>query len=104
MQKLVLGMDIGGANLKYATSHGKAASREFAMWMIPEQLSESLVEDIQTHFVDFGIRPDELAVTMTGELADCFLDRKIGVEHIVQQTCEAADNFAIDHPRWETHG
>lgn len=97
MQKLVLGMDIGGANLKYATSHGKAASREFAMWMIPEQLSESLVEDIQTHFVDFGIMPDELAVTMTGELADCFLDRKIGVEHIVQQTCEAADNFAINN-------
>ncbi len=100
IQKLVLGIDIGGANLKYASSCGTAAAREFAMWLKPEQLSQSLIEDIQTHFVDHGNRPDELAVTMTGELADCFLDRKVGVEHIVKQTCQAAETLAIPHVRF----
>ncbi|MDA9934856.1 tetrahydromethanopterin-linked C1 transfer pathway [Rubripirellula sp.] len=95
MQKRVLGIDIGGANLKYASACGTAAAREFAMWLHPEQLSQSLIEDVQMHFIARGIRPDELAVTMTGELADCFLDREIGVEHIVQQTCQAAETLAI---------
>lgn len=99
-QKLVLGIDIGGANLKYASACGSASAREFAMWMKPEQLSQSLLEDIQTHFVDHGNRPDELAVTMTGELADCFLDRKAGVEHIVRQTCQAAETLAIPNVRF----
>ena len=100
MQKLVLGMDIGGANLKYASSCGTAIAREFAMWLTPEQLSQSLIEDMQKHFIDCGIMPDELAVTMTGELADCFLDRKIGVEHIVQQTCHAAEQLNVENVRF----
>ena len=36
MQKLVLGIDIGGANLKYASARGTAAASEFAMWLTPE--------------------------------------------------------------------
>ena len=99
-QNLVLGIDIGGANLKYASSCATAAAREFAMWRTPEQLSQSLIEDIQDHFIDHGIRPEELAVTMTGELADCFLDRKMGVEHIVQQTCQAAETLGIAKVRF----
>ncbi|MAI73758.1 MAG: tetrahydromethanopterin-linked C1 transfer pathway [Rhodopirellula sp.] len=100
MQKLVLGMDIGGANLKYASSCGTATAREFAMWLTPEQLSQSLIEDMQKHFIDRGIMPDELAVTMTGELADCFLDRSLGVDHIVQQTCQAAEKIAVPEVRF----
>jgi hypothetical protein len=100
MQQIVLGIDIGGANLKYASSCGTAAAREFAMWLTPELLSQSLLEDIQKHFIDHGTSPDELAVTMTGELADCFLDRKVGVEHIVHQTCQAAETLAIPSVRF----
>ena len=100
MQKLVLGIDIGGANLKYASACGTAVASEFAMWLTPEQLTQRLLEDIQKHFTDLGNRPDELAVTMTGELADCFLDRKVGVAHIVKQTCEAAETLAIPSVRF----
>ncbi|MDB4749797.1 tetrahydromethanopterin-linked C1 transfer pathway [Rubripirellula sp.] len=95
MQDLVLGMDIGGANLKYASSNGTATAREFAMWLTPEQLSQTLIEDLQNHFFNQGIEPNQLAVTMTGELADCFLDRGIGVEHIVQHACQAAEKVGI---------
>lgn len=91
----VIGLDIGGANLKYASTCGVATSREFAMWQTPNELSQCLIEDLQTRFVDQGIRSEALAVTMTGELADCFLDRKIGVEHIVRHTSQAAKTLSI---------
>ena len=50
MKNLVLGIDIGGANLKYASSCGAAAARDFAMWLTPEQLSQTLIEDLQNNF------------------------------------------------------
>ncbi|MDA7906924.1 tetrahydromethanopterin-linked C1 transfer pathway [bacterium] len=96
MKNLVLGIDIGGANLKYASSCGTAAARDFAMWLTPERLSQTLIEDLQNNFCKRGITPTELAVTMTGELADCFLDRGIGVDHIAQQTCQAAESLSIN--------
>lgn len=85
-----VGVDIGGANLKYATINGRAHSRFFPMWRQSELLCDSLIEDLS----EFGAI-DGLAVTMTGELADCFLDREIGVQHIVDQTHRAAKQLGI---------
>ncbi len=83
----IVGVDIGGANLKYASASGKKTfSRHFAMWRTPDQLAETLAHDLQTHFS--GLR--RLVVTMTGELADCFVDRAEGVSSIVTHVQQAA--------------
>ncbi len=73
----VLGLDIGGANLKAAHTGG-AASRPFALWKRPHDLAAALQELVA------GLPPaDRVAVTMTGELCDCFATRRDGVRHIL---------------------
>ena len=39
---IVLGLDIGGANLKAADSDGRAVTRPFAVWKQPERLREAI--------------------------------------------------------------
>lgn len=74
----ILGIDIGGANLKYATVDGRCLERVFPMWTQWQRLGQQLQEDIES----FG-RVGTVAITMTGELADCFDSRREGVRHIV---------------------
>ena len=77
MQRQVLGLDIGGANIKAATADGSfTESRYFPMWNQSYQLS-NVLRDIIKH-----VGADSLAVTMTGELADCFESKQRGVEFI----------------------
>ncbi len=82
----IVGLDIGGANLKYADTSGVAFSRHFEMWRQPDRLAATIRADLTARFADCAT----LAVTMTGELADCFVDRAEGVEHIVRHVCDAA--------------
>lgn len=96
MNQTVLGIDIGGANLKYATACGAAMARDFPMWLKPEQLAQTLTADLRNRFPELDFTSAVMAVTMTGELADCFLDRGIGVDHIVRHTCQAAEALGID--------
>ena len=86
----IVGVDIGGANLKYASASGRAKSQFFPMWKQSESLAHSLCDDLNS----LG-EIDALAVTMTGELADCFLNRDQGVRHIVQHTIQAANQCRI---------
>jgi len=74
----VLGLDIGGANLKAATAAGRAVSVPFALWKQPDALPAALA----TLVVEFP-ETDELAVTMTGELCDCFATKREGVNRIL---------------------
>jgi probable H4MPT-linked C1 transfer pathway protein len=89
--KNIVGVDVGGANLKYAQADGSAASQTFPMWRHPQRLADTIADDLGR----FG-QIDALAVTMTGELADCFTDRAIGVEHIVSHVCRSASLLGID--------
>ncbi|MFK8114289.1 MAG: hydantoinase/oxoprolinase family protein [Rubripirellula sp.] len=89
----VLGIDIGGANVKYATCDGLAMSRNFPLWRQPERLCDSLCRDIQS----CG-NVDVLAITMTGELADCFVDREEGVRQIIQHSLSAASQLGLSAP------
>ncbi len=82
----IVGIDIGGANLKYASSQGVAYSRRFEMWRRSDSLADTVAQDLCKWF---GPRRT-LAITMTGELADCFVDRGEGVEHIVRHVSDAA--------------
>lgn len=89
---MYLGIDIGGANLKYADERGKTHSVDFPMWMRPDELAEQLVAD----FARFPAT-ESLAITMTGELADCFLDRGEGVRRIVRAAQVAAEKRRIEN-------
>jgi probable H4MPT-linked C1 transfer pathway protein len=86
----VLGLDIGGANLKAAHSSGQALSLPFALWksaaLLPEMLAR-LFRDLPPF--------DALAVTMTGELCDCFESRRQGVLAILDAVTQAAGQTPI---------
>ena len=82
----VIGCDIGGANLKLADCLGHCASRSFPMWLDAEQLARTLREML----VDYEVTAEtQLAITMTGELADCFATRREGVHQILEQVEQA---------------
>jgi len=74
-----LALDIGGANLKAADGLGFARSRPFALWKQPAELPEALAALLAN-----APAADALAVTMTGELADCFTTKVEGVAAIVE--------------------
>ncbi len=78
MREVVLGLDIGGANLKAATSDRRALSVPFALWKQPDALPAALAA-----LVNQFPEARELAVTMTGELCDCFATKADGVACIV---------------------
>ena len=73
-----LGLDIGGANLKAANATGWARSRFFPLWREPQRLAIA-IQELVNDAPDF----DGLAVTMTGELCDCFRTKTEGVHHIL---------------------
>ena len=74
----ILGLDIGGANIKAADEMGRAVSRPFAIWRSPERLNDELAT-ILNQFPDV----ESVAVTMTAELADCFQTKSEGVQFIL---------------------
>jgi probable H4MPT-linked C1 transfer pathway protein len=78
MSVAVLGLDIGGANLKAVHTDGLVRSRRFALWKEPAALADRL-RSLCGEFPG----SDRVAVTMTGELCDCFATRREGVRHIL---------------------
>lgn len=73
-----LGIDIGGANIKVADGLGFARCRPFPLWRAPGELALQLRE-----IIALAPAADAIAVTMTGELADCFATRRDGVRFIL---------------------
>ncbi len=92
-----VGLDIGGANLKVSDGEHISRSRSFALWKSPEKLAGTLNELLK----DFP-ECKALAVTMTGELADCFESKSEGVIKIL----EAVESIAGPRPVfvWHTGG
>jgi hypothetical protein len=91
-----LGLDIGGASLKAADGRGWAWSVPFPLWREPGRLADKIAE-----LLAVAPRADRLAVTMTGELCDCFRTKAEGVRHILSSVKqEAADRsirvYAVD--------
>src|SRR5438477_275211 len=95
----VLGLDVGGANLKAAHTDGTARSRPFALWKEPAALAERL-RSLRGEFPAF----DRLAVTMTGELCDCFATRREGVRHILNAVAAVVPPDTVDgRPATKAH-
>ncbi|MCD4800643.1 MAG: H4MPT-linked C1 transfer pathway protein [Methanococcoides sp.] len=80
-----IGIDIGGANTKVASSDGEITELLYIpLWKdttLPSALKE-LADRMQ---------PDGLAVVMTGELADCFVDKEEGINFIMDAVNSAFD-------------
>jgi hypothetical protein len=95
MTRPVLGLDIGGANLKAAHTSGAARSVPFALWRDPGGL-EAALDRLIAEMPAF----DALAVTMTGELCDCFASKREGVNHIL----DAVEGRSRDVRVWTNEG
>jgi len=82
----VLALDIGGANIKAAwgecgageVTMDSACTLAFALWNAPSRLADMLRAAAATAGSFHA-----LAVTMTGELCDCYETRRDGVRHIL---------------------
>lgn len=78
-----LGLDVGGANLKLASADGSLArSVAFPLWRQREELPRALGELL-------GGAPEPLALSMTGELADCYTTKAEGVRDILGAAARA---------------
>ena len=83
----VLGLDIGGANLKAADTSGATRFTPFEVGRKPDRLVEAIESVLR------GLPPyDLLAVTMTAQMCDCFATKRDGVLRVLEaaQTASAA--------------
>jgi probable H4MPT-linked C1 transfer pathway protein len=95
--KRVLGLDIGGANLKMAHTDGTARTVPFELWKQPKKLPTAL-----RALVTSASAFDEIAVTMTGESCDCFETKREGVHAILDAVRKVTGRY---HTRiWSTAG
>lgn len=99
MSHVVLGLDIGGANLKAATPNpgGRGVSVPFALWKQPDRLPAALAQLVAQFD---GVQ--EFAVTMTGELCDCFETKEAGVNAIVSAVLNVSRSWPVRF--WTTTG
>jgi (4-(4-[2-(gamma-L-glutamylamino)ethyl]phenoxymethyl)furan-2-yl)methanamine synthase len=91
MRAPILGLDVGGANLKAFHTAGTARIVPFALWRNPASLADAL----RSLTADMPLA-DAIAVTMTGELCDCFPSKRAGVAVIL----EAVQAMAGQTPLW----
>lgn len=110
----IVGIDVGGANLKVsvpsmssraldgASDRGtsepaieNASSIAFPMWKQPSAITAGLKECLHNLKIDPERQPFMVALTMTGELADCFATRREGVETIVDAVCHLAADLQV---------
>lgn len=80
----VLAFDVGGANIKAANGLGWVHSEPYALWQRPQELPAALAR------IAAGVAPRRIVATMTGEIADCYPSRRVGVERITAALMAAA--------------
>ncbi|MFN5709817.1 MAG: hydantoinase/oxoprolinase family protein [Planctomycetota bacterium] len=83
-----IGIDIGGANLKFSDGHRQHFTQPFELWRQPDQLREALAKGLESF-----PRVDQIAIAMTGELCDCFGTRAEGVARITAAVESASAAF-----------
>ena len=75
---MFVGIDVGGANTKIATSEGFVDSRYAPLWKNKERLYDVLAEVSR----EFRTEIEAVGAVMTGELSDCFATKREGVLYI----------------------
>jgi probable H4MPT-linked C1 transfer pathway protein len=86
-RSMILGLDIGGANTKAASSDGRIGERIYLPLWKGAPLGAVLDKFAK-------LEPDAVAVVMTGELADCYSNKLSGVMSI-KSAVEAAFNCPV---------
>ncbi len=105
-EREVIGVDIGGANTKVASTSGKTDSVYLPLWK--ENSLTSVLQSIKKEF-----DPTNVGVVMTAELADAFETKKDGVHYVTScvRSVFAQPYFfstegkflqAVDDIRWDT--
>lgn len=87
----VLGLDIGGANIKAADADGRTDSRAFAMWTECDRLADVLGQIP----ICRSTNADLIALTMTAELADCFATKADGVQFVISAVVRAFPGIPV---------
>jgi len=82
---MILGIDIGGANTKIASSDAKLAELHY----LPLWKNTNLLRILERYAY---LRPEKVGVVMTGELADCFPDKFAGISFIVDAVNKVFSN------------
>jgi len=95
---MILGLDVGGANTKAASSDGLFTMIEYLpLWK--EAPLKPLLRRISNE-----AKPEALGFVMTGELADCFSDKRSGIVQIkeaVERSFSCPVKFwGVDGFRW----
>jgi probable H4MPT-linked C1 transfer pathway protein len=93
----IIGLDIGGANLKAAHSDGPCRSRVFPIWRTPDRLADEL-----TGLIGDWLPCRAVTLTMTAELADCFVTKAEGVSRILDAVERVAEDSQV--AVWQTAG
>ena len=89
---MILGIDIGGANTKIASDDGKIVELHYIPLWKNTKLPCMLIE------IARRLKPDKVAVVITGELADCFSDKDAGLSYIIDAVNNAfADAYFLDN-------
>lgn len=90
-----IGLDVGGANLKAADGRGRSVSVPFELWKRPAELAGA-IHSLLASFSEAPVAPVAgVALTMTGELADCYATKAEGVRAIVASTSGAAGPLPV---------
>ncbi len=88
---MILGIDIGGANTKVASSDGKLIELHYVPLWKNTKLPELLLD------ISARLRPEKTGVVITGELADCFPDKDSGISYIIDAVNNAfSDAYFLD--------
>ncbi len=74
---MILGIDIGGANTKIASSDGNIVELHYLPLWKETRLREVLLD------IAKRLRPKIAGIVVTGELADCFPDKDAGLSYII---------------------
>jgi uncharacterized hydantoinase/oxoprolinase family protein len=87
---MFIGIDIGGANTKVATSDGGFVDSIYApLWKNNTILHDLVLSELKRKF-EPGI--EAVGVVMTGELCDCFATKREGVLHIKSAVSDTFKN------------
>ncbi|MDQ1283083.1 MAG: (((gamma-L-glutamylamino)ethyl phenoxymethyl)furan-2-yl)methanamine synthase [Euryarchaeota archaeon] len=96
MKAMILGLDIGGANTKAASSDGLFAESVYLpLW------KHAPLDELLFRFAAREPHPQAVAVVITGELADCFSGKREGIESLTAAVKRA---FSCPVIFWGTDG
>jgi probable H4MPT-linked C1 transfer pathway protein len=91
---MILGLDIGGANTKAASSDGLFLQSVYLpLW------KNAPLDEVLARFAAQG--PEAVAAVITGELADCFPTKRVGIERLTSAVSQA---FSCPVYFWGTSG